>query len=348
MCLSPLSSPNHQHSTDVKTKKADLCDLQAKMLSAPRKERAQLRTAAAALESEIQHLQAHMELERAALMLLSNMACGDSQMIVHDLQDLHNRTLQGGTRTKKHTWEALPLGLDCSYERLECAEHETNQTIVRVVESETVPQDLVGLEMISVAGKDIRKMGWNSIAALIRQAELPLEIKFESTACESPNQQEELASVVLFHGALLVEVCNGIAAAMYKDCQQQDPAVWEPSAVKAASDVFCNIIDIAQLHNGDPSGPSEAILQKLVGSHLAEAVLAGMMAHPTDRDVQYSGCRVLVSLLMHMSQAGMRWDSDENTVWIGQTWVAVSKARRHHASDTDVNTITDKVMRYLV
>merc|ERR1712232_711974 len=169
--------------TKVKTKNATLCEIQAKMLSAPRKERTQLRTEAATLESEIQHLQARIDLERVDASLRLHLAADDSQMITSDLEELSNRV-----------------------------------------------QD--------------------------------------NFSC-----------------------CSDVTAS------------------------------------------------------LANLVVSGMVTHPTDRNVQYFGCRGLANLVLLMAKSGEQ-DWAVNTVWVAGARVAVGKARRIYASDIDVTEWADQVLRH--
>jgi len=113
---------------------------------------------------------------------------------------------------------------------------------------------------------------------------------------------------------------------------------------------LCNLFaGLKHLNNGD------SIARQLSSSEVGDAVIQGMSELPEERDVQYYGCRVINVLAVNMNQACMldiaESDSVESCIatacFFASARVAVSKARRKHASDAEVTQWADCAMRLL-
>lgn len=111
---------------------------------------------------------------------------------------------------------------------------------------------------------------------------------------------------------------------------------------------LCNLFaGLKLLNNGD------AIAQQLSSADVGDTVIQGMGELPEDRDVQYYGCRVINVLAVNMNQACVsdHGSSLEASIaaacFFASARVAVSKARRKHANDSEVAQWADCAMRLL-
>lgn len=132
----------------------------------------------------------------------------------------------------------------------------------------------------------------------------------------------------------LIDVCPSIIEAM---CEHSHLS----GVIAAGCEAFCSLfLGVETLLNGDDI---HARLQNSRHASLGHVVVAGMKAHPMDRDVQFFACQILARIAENMS--GSSQCDDDNYVWVVGARIAVGKARRNHPEDREVTKWADKVIQ---
>lgn len=146
--------------------------------------------------------------------------------------------------------------------------------------------------------------------------------------------------VVLFY---LISAGEGVVASI-----KQYPT--HCGVVQGGCHALCNLFSgLKHLNNG------EALAQQLSTVDVGDAVIQGMSEQLDNRDVQFYGCRVINILAVNMNKACMMdigvSDNVDSCIatacFFASARVAVSKARRQHAYDTEVAQWADCAMRLL-
>lgn len=192
-------------------------------------------------------------------------------------------------------------------------------------------QSVIELErVVSALRSSISAKDDQEISRHVRDLTRTVRVAVREASDSESDSEKDGVDEALFY---LIGVSDSIVNAMH--------GTTDAGVIGAGCEAFCSLFaGVVALENGDE------ILKQIMGPSLAEAVVAGMMANTMDRNVQYFGCRILTNLAVQMHKF-MEKDDELHFVWVAGARVAVGKARRNFAADSEVTTWADQVMRYL-